>query len=339
MKRWMVILATLGIMQGQEYELPHWAEEDLDDLESGELVPGSSILGQIAYDLLFSEKDEPIELDPSVRELPEDEAAEFYQWENSLNPEWIDQYFRERSEGYLVDPQKLLTMQEERDRRGFLEYHALDTGIRFYFYLFDSEQELPAGESAQRVADEHFSEGELAAIVFYHLERPVRSQIAYTRSVRDLIPEENLALPGKAAIEEAMEKSDAISQIESFSIQLSTKLARLERMMGGGGGAPDLAIQELLSREETTTWGQLRKDPVKFYSVVFGGGMIPVIIVVIFGRYYADRKREYLFPDAQGSPLMGAPHAAGVGGVISYSSVSLPPSSQKEEVPNYLQRM
>ena len=57
------------------------------------------------------------------------------------------------------------------------------------------------------------------------------------------------------------------------------------------------------------------------------------------GRIIALRRVRYVFPEVEVGTLLGAPHAAGVGAVISFSSAQLPPSQQRDQVPDYIHRM
>ncbi|YCM44116.1 hypothetical protein V2O64_22670 [Verrucomicrobiaceae bacterium 227] len=345
MKGGWIFMAGALLVKGQDFELPEWNQDELEALEAGLLVPGSSLLGQVAHDCLLPENAEPISLDPSVRDLPDDELLEDEEWVNSIDPSFVDSYFEVRPKGFLVDPQQLLTTQEFRSRQEFLDFHAEDTAVDFYFYLFDSRQELPEGESAQGVVDDFFEEGKAVAVVFYYLGMPDRAQVAFSEKVRDSVKEDELGTVLEMAVEEALVESDPTSQIEAFTLQFSTRLFWLEKMVGkqrfGGPGGdsgiyPDL---ETGSESEPGFFDRLKQNPLMLYCFIVGSTLIPATLLGFFGRYYVERKREYIFPDAQGSPLLGAPHAAGVGGVISYSSVSCPPSSQRDEVPNYLQRM
>jgi len=95
----------------------------------------------------------------------------------------------------------------------------------------------------------------------------------------------------------------------------------------------------LIVKEDATLLGQLRRDSVDFSLVLAAVCLIPMSLMVLCWRFYLEQKRDYVFPDIQGSSLMGAPYAAGVGGVISYSSVNQPPSRQREDGLSYLERM
>ncbi|MEJ6582275.1 MAG: hypothetical protein QNL33_03970 [Akkermansiaceae bacterium] len=341
---WLFVASAL-ILKGQELELPEWNKDELEALESGNLVPGSSLLGQMAQDYLLSESDVLIGLDPSVRDLPEEDILDDELWVSSIDPTFVDTYFRTRPESFLVDPQQLLTTQEFRDREGFLNYHARDTEIDFYFYLFDARQELPEEESVQQVVDDFFQGTKAVAVVFYYLGMPERTRIGFSQKVRESVVAEELDKILKMSVEKALEKSDPTSQIDSFSVQFSVRLYWLEKMVSRNrfdGSTLDsgmLLDLEMVSEGDSGFFARLKENPLMLYGFIVVGVLIPATLLGFLGRYYAERKREYIFPDAQGSPLLGAPHAAGVGGVISYLSVSLPPSSQREEVPNYLTRM
>ena len=86
-------------------------------------------------------------------------------------------------------------------------------------------------------------------------------------------------------------------------------------------------------------WGKLMENEALFYWLMIAGILSSVAMVVFFGRWIGGRKRVYIFPDAEGAPSLEAPHAAGVGGVLSFASSNAPPSSQKKDVPDYLQKM
>ncbi|MFT7444185.1 MAG: hypothetical protein ACI9AF_001086, partial [Granulosicoccus sp.] len=184
------ILGIFTFFQGQELDfdevefefeliLPQWDEEDLEALESGELVPGSSLLGIIALKYLESDNDDPIELDPAVRDLPE-EDPEPEEWSTRIGDQFLASYFDEMARGFLNDPQHLLTTQEFRDREGFFKYHARDTDIDLYVYLFDALQEVPPSESIGGVVRSFIDQDKTVAVVFYFLGMPEKSQLAFS---------------------------------------------------------------------------------------------------------------------------------------------------------------
>lgn len=343
------VLFLAGLMSSllpadEEVQLPDWNEEELEALESGDYVPGSSLLGEMAREILDSEDQEVIELDPLIRDLPDEEPISV-EWTRVLRDEFVPAYFHEVPGGFLMDPQELLTTQEYRDRDGFLNYHARDTEIDCYLYLFDGPQELPEGESLESLVKSQFDPEKPAAIVFYYLGDPARAQLAFTDKVIEAVSEEERAKVRRMAIEEALEMSDPSSQLDSFSVQLSIRLYWLEKVVAKGGGtllaAKRLTLQraEQFGVEKAGIWEQLMKNEALFYWLMIAGILLPAAILGLLGRWIAGRKRVYIFPDAEGSPMLEAPHAAGVGGVLSFASATAPPSSQKREVPDYLQKM
>jgi len=338
-----LFLLTAGA-SGQALNLPEWEDEDLEALESGEWVPGSNLLGRIARQLLDSDNDDPIELDPAIRDLPED-VEEPIEWSSKIEEQFVQSYFHKPPIGFLNDPQHLLTTQEFRDREGFLDYHARDTDIDLYVYLFDSLQEIPPGESIRGVVRSHIDGERPAAVVFYFLGMPEKAQLAFTDQVTRSVNLEEREKVLRMAVEEALEKSDPSSQLESFSIQLSIRLYWLEKVVAKGGrnissvGPLILSRQRDAMREKNGAWARLKEKPGIFYPLVVLAVAASAIALGLAGRWLAERRRVYVFPDAEGAPLLEAPYAAGVGGVISFSSATAPPSSQKSEVPDYLQGM
>jgi hypothetical protein len=73
--------------------------------------------------------------------------------------------------------------------------------------------------------------------------------------------------------------------------------------------------------------------------LILGALLVGLILLAWLGKFLADRRIRYLFPEVDAGPLLGAPHAAGVGAVLSFASAHLPPSQQRDQVPDYLQRM
>ena len=333
-------------LEREELVLPYWEDDDLAALESGEFVPGSSLLGNIALAFLVSDNEDPIELDPAVRNLPDTELEEpdTEEWATRVAEPFLATYFHEMPRGFLNDPQQLLTTQEFRDREGFLNFHARDTDIDLYIYLFDALQEIPPSESIEEVVRTQLAHDKPVAVVFYFLGKPEKSQLAFSEKVTSSVNQAERVKVLRMAMEEALEKSDPSSQLESFSIQLSIRLYWLEKVVAKGGG-PHSAMTPLIfpkaqvvSSEDDGRWAKLRKKPALYYTIIILCVAIPVLLLGWLGRWFSDRRRVYVFPDAEGNVLLAAPHAPGVGAVISFASVSESPSSQKSEDPSYLQK-
>ena len=122
---WML---SAGLALGAAPPMPEWQPEDLKALKEGELVPGLLLLTEEEPVLAVPAPEEPVEA-----VAPPPEVAEQY----------LDAYFGERPQGFLVDPQGLLGTKGFRDREKFLQYHAGDSKIDLFVYLFDGGQEIP----------------------------------------------------------------------------------------------------------------------------------------------------------------------------------------------------
>lgn len=316
--------------------LPSWSLEELERIRSGKLEIGTALFmddpGEVAYSDLF----EPLPLASEAEQ--EDE-----QLPRIIEPEFLAAYFGGRPAGYLVDPQGLLSAQEEKDRQGFLEYHAGDSEIDFYLYIFDKEQQLPPEGEIALTFKRLFSRGSgLTALVYYFMGAPERSLLVTSPEVGAAVPE----IARKAALVhaklQAQTKSEPASQLESFSSALAIRLYWMEQELrkARGEGLPITLTNAEPTVVDATDAPQPAVTEDEKVLLAFGtlsvGGLI-------FGLWLAwlraQRRKTFLFPEAEVRPLLAAPHAAGVGAVIHFANATLPPSVQKEQVPDYLRKL
>jgi len=353
--RWLFpvcLCAFVGTSAGQDPEeepvaeklsLPQWTAEDWEALQRGELIPGSGIIGGQAWERLFSDDLGPIEWDPEVKEIPA-EKTEVTVSPTEIGEEFLSSYFHDAPTSFLVDPQGLLMNKEREGLERFLEYHAANSGLDLYFFLFDTKQEIPVDESLDGVVLDHFGGDESSAVVFYFMGDPKRVELRFSEKVsgginrgdkRDLI---------KLSLEDALENEEQLAQLEAFASQLSKRLSWLERRLEGEGLLSE-RDKILGSKGEekpgvlASLWLDFTGDSQAFLAVVLSVSFALSVGLFVFLRYLADRNRVFVFPDAQGSPVMGAPHAPGVGSIISYANRTQPPSLQRNNYPDYLQRM
>lgn len=347
---WFAVLPVPGTTGDEEKKpkepvLPSWNESELKELEKGNYVPGSSLMGRLARESLDSKKEDVIELTEAVRALPE-EIEEEKGDPTKIPEEMLAAYFQQKPKGLLNDPQELLTTQEFGDQENPLAYHASEVGIGLFLYLLDREQKRPEGLDLAGLVSAQFDQTMPAAVVFYYLGAPERTEVAYTERGREAVSQEDRTDILALALEEAAEKSEPSSQLQAFTTEFSFGLGRLEeRLREGGQGylLDGLAI----ARENTRTgvaseagwFSRMTGNPTIFWSVAGLGLAVLATLLGFLGRWIAGRNKSYIFPDAEGSTLFEAPHAAGVGGVLSFASSQTPPSRQESDVPDYLQRM
>lgn len=321
--------------------LPEWDPEDLEKVKKGEILPGQDLLREISEDLRLPPAPDPM---PEEALPPEPEPGEMVEEDPTvIGTRYLEAYFGRRPAGYLMDPQEMLSRQEYRDREIFLEYHAGDSEVNLYVYLFDAEQQLPEGYTIERVFSDHFARTGPTALVFYYLGRPERSQMLLSEGIRAVVSKEEQDRALRTSIQEAFEKSDAAHQLDNFSVEMSIRLYWFEKAMAGPGmkEADEADILALQEARPPLTLPPSENKILQFLTKSLWA-MIILVISAVFGwagRTVARRRLRYVFPEVDTEPLLGAPHAAGVGAVISFSSSQLPPSQQRDHVPDYLQRM
>ncbi len=326
-----------NVLELESLELPQRSEEDWQALQSGEIVPGSSLMGELALEQLFSTSDEQIVIDDEILEILKQPIDD--RWPIEIDEAFAGTYFDKPASSYLIDPQSLLTERELEEREGFLNYHAKNSVIDLYVYLFEGKQDIPAKESPHSVLRNFFADRGDVAVAFYHKGRPDRVQVAYSSRINRGVSTEEREAAILRSQEAAGEKSDAASQFESFLIEMSGCLYAMEKKLP----SVTLTLETLEKLEaarhepESTFFEKIPEGVKTFIATV--GFLSFLGILGFFGRRVIENGRVYEFPEAEGPAILDAPHAAGVGGVLSYSSAAQPPSLQKTHSNDYLHRL
>ncbi len=318
--------------------LPSWTIEELELIRNGEIELGTTLfqedVGGVSYKDLF----EPLELPEEVLELPLEED-----YPSEIGEEFLATYFAGRPAGYLVDPQGMLSRQEQEDRLRFLEYHAGDSEIDLYIYLYDEQQQVPPEGEIKSIFKRHFSRGQgLSALVYYHVGDPSRSTMVMSPEIYSVISATAVKGALIYAKQQAQTKSEPASQLESFSTSLSIRLYWMERELRETTDEGPFVSEE----EEELRVVKAEEEPVRERAgeskVMLVFGLVSLALLAAGFWFYwlsIQRKKTYLFPELEVKPLLAAPHAAGVGAVVHFSNATLPPSVQKDQVPDYLRKM
>ncbi|MCX6867945.1 MAG: hypothetical protein NTV46_17360 [Verrucomicrobia bacterium] len=327
------LLAVLlaGVVSGEvEPELPVWRAGERARWEAGGSLPAAEPR-QPATDAL------------DMAQPPAEEIAGNGTSSNEVPEKYWPAYFEERPREFLVDPQGLLSAVEFRDRLGFLKYHAGDSAIDLFVYVFKGEQEIPGAVREEESIERFFPDGRLAVMVYYYLGVPQRSVMYLSPSLADVVPASERLRALESSVMQAVGKVDASGQFEAFLVQMSTRIYRMERMLGGGVAADaETPVPMLPAKARDKKSVILKKlQPVLASARHF---TVPVAVlvgalVVALGMNSWLRKRAlYRFPELQVEPRLGGTHAAGVGAVISFASAALSPASQRDQGPDYLRR-
>lgn len=318
--------------------LPEWSDGDQELLKQGGLVPGSVLLGQPVP--IGDDATQPAQ--PAQETLPPPPTAEEIDDTPSseIPEEYLADYFGQRPGSFLVDPQKLLSRQEQRDRVGFLRYHSEDSAVDLYFYLFDATQEIPGAVRAEEVVERFHGEGKPAAVVFYFLGAPQRSELFLSPALAEKVAPAERQRALQSSVAEALEKADPVDQFERFSVQISIRLYWMEKALGGqrGDDGPLVVLAEKPAPPQRAKWWEPWLERFKPWtlpaSILAGAAAAGFLASRILGT-----RGRYRFPEIEVAPRLGGSHGAGIGAVITFGNAGLPPSFQREQVPDYLRRM
>ena len=324
-----------------ELELPQWTKEERRKLERGEIIPGASLLvddGESVVEQL--PKPEKVEALPEPPPQPEYDPR-------MIPSKHLAAYFQQAPGSFLIDPQRLLTMQERMDREGFLQYHAEDSGIDVRLYLFDALQRIPSPYSLSKLVGERYASGPPTAVVCYFVGDPSRTMLAFGGEGADKIDAGNVRKILASSMVKSLEESEPAEQVEAFIVQLSIKLYWLEKSLredgvtvNGGQAGKEVAH---VAGDTTGKGGKpagvmARLRPHLTYLLIGLGGLFLCVVSAFSAVYLWRRNRHYRFPVLELPCRLGADYGAGVGAVIGFSDVFGSPASQRDQVPDYLLR-
>ena len=316
--------------------LPEWTKEEREQLEKGQLIPGASLLVEIEETpAAVVPKKEVEEERKSIPKIPEPEIK--YN-EQTVPPESLPVYFNKDPRGYLIDPQRLLTMQETADRKGFLNYHAEDADIDIRMYLFDGKQQIPEPYSLRSLVDQRYADDPLTLVVFYFLGEPSRTTLAFGgRGAEQVSKREQLRILDSARIR-SLEVSDGLAQMEALIVQLSISLYWLEKSFKEREAIAivptKLGVDEKETQLETgdrlPLIGFLSDD--EFYWLFVIGSVLLISVSFLAVWIIWQRSRRYHFPGVDLPKRLGADYGAGVGAVIGFRDSFGSPVDQRERM-------
>jgi len=323
--------------------LPEWTAEERVQLKNGTLIPGASLLVDetpVLPEFKVAPEPEVPSLEPVVPESDYDPKV--------IPDEYLADYFSTepaKEGGYLIDPQRLLSMQESLDQEGFLEYHADDSEVDIRMYLFDAQQEIPAAYTLQKLVAERYSNSPLTAVVFCFLGDPTRNMIEFGGAGSKNFSMSEVRKILDSVKMKALEKSDPSAQVESFIVQFSIKLFWLEKTRADAKAAatpvPVKTRAKAGNKEKSVTaQGSMTKAmPYLLYVIVGLLGTALCFFGIGMGWLLWQRNRTYHFPVMELPRRLGVDYAAGVGAVLAFHNKLGSPSSQRDQVPDYLTRM
>lgn len=331
--------AAMTVASASAQSLPKWTDVDRARLQKGEIIVGTILLvdDPKVSELPKVDKDVIVAVpEPEIPEPPYDPTE--------IPEEFIKGYFASKPSGFLVDPQRLLSKQETDDREAFLEYHAEESIVDIKLYLFDSEQQIPSEYTLHRLVEEQYADGELTAVIFYYLGNPSRNQLAFAGKGAEEMTTEGIRRILESSILKAEEKSDPSDQIEAFVVQTSIKLYWIERAITEeqeqqriASAVPTKPSSDTPKPEKPGMADQIK--PFLLYLAVAVGGVLLTVVGLCGSFLLWKKNRKYHFPVLELPRRLGADYAAGVGAVIAFHNKQGSPSSQRDQVPDYLSRV
>ena len=156
-----VVVLTANALAAAEPALPAWTGNERKELEATGWLPGAILLAD-------ETTAEPLALEPP---LPGEMASDPVPLVE-VAEKFLPAYFAEHPKNFLVDPQNLLSAADYRERLGFLNYHAADSTIDLFVYVFGGDQEIPSNVRQEELIERFFSGGRPAAVVYYYLGAP-----------------------------------------------------------------------------------------------------------------------------------------------------------------------
>lgn len=318
--------------------LPKWTDEERVLLEKGQLIPGASLLVE-------SDDASPL---PKATAGPEEKLPEPAKPESIYDPktipsEYLTEYFQSYPKTYVIDPQRLLTMQETQDREGFLDYHAEDSEIDIRLYLFDAQQQIPAPYTFRKLVSERYAESSLTAVVFCFVGDPSRTMLAFGGHGAEHVTQQDTQRILDSARIKSLETSDPSAQVEAFIVQLSIRLYWLEKSLkseqiAAVPPAPSHASPSKPNDRAADRGFFNRYKPFLLYLVVGASGILISLTAVAMACFLWRKNKKYRFPVIEFPRRLGADYGAGVGAVLGFRDSFGSPSSQRDQVPDYLLR-
>jgi hypothetical protein len=340
MKRYVLLallfLTPWSIADDDTYEaLPTWSEEDLQRISKGEsLISDSLFRLQEPSDQSMQDNEVLVLPEPgpdSLTIIPPTEIPE----------EDLIKYFGQKADSFLLDPQKLLTQQESNDRLAFLKYHASDSKVDFYVYLFDEQQEIPSIIQVDELLAKYYSSDRPALVLFYFLGAPQRSEIHLSPKLMISVGQAERDRALQNSINQAIVKSQSADQLDGFCVQMSIRIYWMEKAMESGVIAPITPADSLVKKKNLPTTNEKMKALNQWFvewRLPILLGLFTIVVAIVF-TWIRKKRQKFTFTEFDVASRLGGPHAAGVGAVISYASAKLPPTMQREQVPDYLRRM
>jgi len=131
-------------------------------------------------------------------------------------------------DAFLLDPKTVLHETQAEDLRRLLSYHAGESKLSAHFLLLDAHERLPASMDLAKLAAGRLTSGHTCLVV-YPVGEPWRIRFFMSRDVTQAVTVKYLGEMMNACVQDALQVSDPVEQLQRFATQLSIRLIWLER--------------------------------------------------------------------------------------------------------------
>lgn len=320
--------------------LPSWNEADKALLKKGEIIVGRSLLvsGVIvavdpdADDDTNAVAEQEISLVPELPELSSEVAGSKA---GILSDEVLEKYFKQKHSYGLVDPQRLLSMQERADLEYALNVHVADEGLPIRLFLFDTGQGVPSRFSPDKVFKELYEEEENESVMVYYFRgQPKQARFYLGGGNSEYLEGWELRELLYNATSSAREKSEFFAQLEGFIGQLSMGLFWVEQRLEELVVSP--AKQSTNTQQDGASGGKVQQLVAYCMEAIgaYGSRLLWLTlgsVLLLLSLLVYRLKRRYRFPVMVGGSRLGGSVGGRSGGVLRYSDPRVPPSEQREQ--------
>jgi hypothetical protein len=254
-----------------------------------------------------------------------------------VGPDFLREIEEIEPDGALLDPHVLLAETESEDLRRLLSYHAGEASTFANFLLLGSDEQLPASAELSRLARGRLAQDH-SCLAVYPLAEPWRARIFMTREIAAGVPAEYLRGILQACIQDALQASDSVEQLQRFATQLSIRLIWMERAHPKifappaetvlpaipSGPLPEPSLSEVVHAPGPSASRALfavRWQPMAIVAATSLGGLLLLFLILralLRWRRRRTRNSVWLLPEVEVKPRFGAPHCGQGGAWIKF---------------------
>ncbi len=322
----LAMMAVWGVAWGQ-LTLPQWSEEEWELWETespllgGTLFPGSDPASEevLPEPLEVPELEVPEEV-PRTTEIVSLGVVE------DLPAKLVPDYFPERLEQRLLDPQSLLTQSRLDEIHHFLDYHFSEARSAIHIMVLKPLQRLPSEIDLQQFHRRWFAEEELAVLVIYNFGNPEMSRLIFGAEAKKRVSEARRIEACVEAINQAIVVGNAEDQLERFLTDLSRSLYWIEDDFHGA--RPGVVSRPIQERFREALLAPSKPPEVEqgsfWFTVLLAASMVVLIGAGIAFLQRRAANRTYYFPERPRASRLGCPRGGGNRLVVSFGGGANP---------------